>query len=198
MQAGRQERGGLPRRRSRIERNLTFLLKLVLLFVVGAMALSLVGDMLDRIRTATAVVIGAIFFTYLVLPAVRLLGRRMPLGAAVAAVYLGIFVVLGFILSVVVPALLEDGKSLATAFPSIIHKAQAFVSDPNNQVLSRLAPPVRGYIVGLPSEVGALAQGIGGQVAAGALGLVLSAVGVLAMAVIIPVLSAYMMLEGES
>ena len=160
------------------------------------MALSAVVDFLDRIKSATEVLIGALFFAYLVYPLIRRLRERMPLGAALGLVYLGIFAVIGFLAAVVVPALLDDGQSLAKSLPSIVKSAQIFVTDPNNPVVRHLPGVARDYLAQLPGKIGTIATTFGAGVAQGAISIVFSVVVVIATAIVIPVVAAYMILEG--
>jgi predicted PurR-regulated permease PerM len=187
-----------PLRRSRGERRLTYALKVLLTIVLGAWVLSGALDFLGHIRSVTIIVIGAVFFTYIVHPLVRRLTGRMPMIWAIVLVYFGLALILGFGAAVVVPALANDSQSLVKSYPAIVHNAQTYVSDPANPILTRLPLSAREWLTGLPTQLGLLGEKYGGAAAARILGILLSTVSVLATVVVIPVLSVYLMLESEA
>jgi len=181
--------------RSRAERRLTYWLKLLLTVVLAALVLSGVLDFLGRIASVTAILIGAVFFTYLIYPLVRRLQSRMPLGAAIAVVYAGIALLVILGAAFVLPALASDAQSLVREYPSIVHNAQTALADPANPVVRRLPPALRDYLGDLPAKLGILAQRYGGEAASRALNILLSTFAVLATLVIIPVISVYLLFE---
>jgi predicted PurR-regulated permease PerM len=181
--------------RSRAERRLTFWLKLLLTIALAAFVLSGVLDFLGRIRSVTIIVIGAVFFTYIIYPAVRRLQARMPLGAAIAVVYASLALVVFFGAAFVVPALSDDAQSLVHSYPTIVHNAQTTLNDPANPLVRRLPPSVRAYLGDLPAKLGLLVERYAGEAASGALALLLSTFAVLATVVVIPVISIYLLFE---
>ena len=183
------------RRISLVERRVTFALKIVLLIAVSAIVLSVVGDFIARIRSVAIILIGAVFFTYLIYPIVRRLHRRLPLIWSILIVYLGIALIVGFGIAFVAPVIAGEVQALVKQYPRIIHDASAQVNNPNNPLLVRLPQGMRDYLASIPSELGTLGQNYAGQAASQALGLVLSAVGILATIVVIPVISIYLMIE---
>ncbi len=186
------------RPRRRIERRITLGVKVAVLVVLCAIMLSAILSFLGRIHNVTVILLGAIFFTYAVYPAVRRVHQRYPLGWSIAIVYLAIATVVGFGLAVVVPALAGDIQALVRAYPSILRNAQSFFSNPNDPLLSRLPGSVRDYLTQLPAQATDLAQKYGGEAARRALEFLLSTVGVVATLIVIPVISAYLMLEIET
>lgn len=182
-------------RRSRAERRVTFALKVLALIVLGAIALSAVLDFLGRVNAFAVIFIGAIFFTYVIFPAVRWFNRRLPVVWSIVVVYLAILIVGGFGLAVVVPALASDAQSLVKAMPSIVHNAQTFFSDPNNPIVARLPAPVRDYLAGLAPQAASLGEHYAGEAATRVFTLLLSTVAVVATVIVIPVISVYLMLE---
>jgi predicted PurR-regulated permease PerM len=187
--------GPARRLRSRGERRVTYALKVVLLVAVSAILCSWVLDFVGRVRSVAFVVVGAIFFTYAIFPAVRALRARMPFGAAIAVVYVAIALVLGFGVSVVLPALSSDVQQLVRSYPVFVQHTETALGDPNNPLVARVPGSVRAYVATLPAEFGTLAQRYGGQAASRTLAILLSAVSVVATLVVIPVISAYLMLE---
>jgi predicted PurR-regulated permease PerM len=173
----------------------TFWLKVALLTVLGAWILAAIFGFLDRVHSFTVILIGAIFFTYVVFPAVRALSRRMPAIVAILIVYAGIAVIAGFAFAFLIPALASDAQALVKAYPGILRNAQAYVADPANPLVARLPQSARDYLNVLPLQLGTLAQHYAGDAASRVLAIVLSTVSLIATVVVIPVISAYLMLE---
>jgi len=186
------------RGRSKFERTVTIWVKVLLAVVLAAIVVSAILSFLGRVATATTIVIGAVFFTYAIYPIVRKLEARMPLGAALALVYVGILALIALGAVFLVPPLVDNSQDLAKSFPSIVANAQAFVGNPNNPITSRLPESARSYLTTLPQQFGAMAQHFGGEVAARTIAIVVSAVTVVATIVVIPVVSAYLIFEAPS
>ncbi len=176
---------------------MTYYVKVALLIVLGAVILSAIFGFLDRVHSFTVILIGAIFFTYVVFPLVRALSRWVPAIAAILLVYAGLVVVAGLAFAFLVPALANDAQSLVKAYPGIVRNAQAYLTDPANPLVARLPQSARDYLNALPLQIGSLAQQYAGEAATRVLSIVLSAVSLIATVVVIPVISAYLMLEHE-
>ena len=101
--------------RSRTERRITVALKLLALIVLAAISLRAVLIFIGHIRSVAIILTGALFFTYLIYPAVRRLNARLPLAWSILLVYfvLAIVAVLG--LSFVVPALAGETQAIVAA-----------------------------------------------------------------------------------
>lgn len=179
------------------ERRVTFALKILALVTLGAIALSAILDFIGRILTVAIILIGAIFFTYAIYPVVRRLSARLPLIWAILIVYAALGLLLAFGVSVIAPALVADVQQLVKAYPAIRHNVDATFTDPNAPILSRLPPPVRAYLASTPSQIAKWVQQYAAQAAAGTVMFVLSFLSVFATVVVIPVISAYLMLEAE-
>jgi predicted PurR-regulated permease PerM len=182
-------------RRSRAERRVTYALKILALISLVAVMLSAVLAFIGRIPSVAVIVIGAIFFTYVIYPLVRRLNTRFSLMWSIVLVYAGIIAVVTFGASVVVPALVDDTQSLVKSTPDIVHNAQAFFGNPHNPVIARLPAPVRAYLEKVPVQLAHVAETYAGDAASRILALLLSVVGILATVVVIPVLSVYLMIE---
>jgi predicted PurR-regulated permease PerM len=180
---------------SRFERRVTLTLKIVLLIAVSAYLFAGAVDFFGRIRSVVVVLIGAVFFTYLIYPLVRRLHERMPLIWAILIVYAGIALVAAFALSVLVPAITAEVQAFAQAYPALIQSAQAFFTDPNNPLIARLPQSARDYLATIPGQLGTLAQHYAAPAVSQALSVVLSAVSILATIVVIPILSIYLIVE---
>ena len=178
-----------------IERRVTYALKILALVVLGAVALSAILAFFGRIPSVTVILVGAIFFTYVIYPAVKFLRDRMPLVAAVLLVYLLIAGIVTFGVATVAPALINDTQSLVKSSPTLVYNAQTFVSDPNNPIFARLPPAIRQYLTTLPVELERKARDYAGEAASRAVGLLASVLGLLATLVVIPVLALYLLME---
>ena len=184
-----------PRRRSRNDRRVTYALKVLALVSLVAVMLSAIVEFIARIPSVAVILIGAIFFTYIIYPAVRFLNARMPMIWAVVIVYLTILAVVAIGISTVAPALIDDTQALVKSLPQLVHSTQVSLSDPKNPVIARFPLAVRTYLAGLLPEFVHRAQGYGGEAASRLFSLAASAVGLLATIVIIPVLALYLLME---
>jgi len=188
-----------PRRPiSRAERQVTYALKVLALISLVAFMLFNVLSFLSRISSVAVIIIGAIFFTYVVYPLVARLNERLPLGAAITIVYAAIVLVIALGIAIVAPPLTTDARDLIANAPTIEKNAVAFIADPNNPLFAHLPMSVRTYIEALPVELSTLTQKYAGEAATKAVGLLLSTVAIIATCIVIPVLSAYMMLDAEN
>jgi predicted PurR-regulated permease PerM len=181
--------------RSRGERRVTYALKVLGVIVLSAIILSAVLSFIGRVPSVAVILIGAIFFTYIIYPAVRWLHARMPLIWAILVVYLTIIALVAIAISTVAPALYDQAQSLVRSTPELVRNAQIFVSDPNNPVIARLPPAVRTYLETVPPQLAGLAQKYAGDAAGRVVSIALSVVGLLATVVVIPVMSIYLMFE---
>jgi predicted PurR-regulated permease PerM len=184
--------------RSRGERRVTYALKVLALIVLSAVILSAILDFIGRIPSVAVIIIGAIFFTYLIYPAVRWLNTRMPLVWSIVVVYIAIAAIAVIGVSTIVPALYEQGQTLVKSTPAIVHNAQTFFEDPNNPIIARLPGSAREYLATVPAELATMAEKYGGDAAGRVVTLALSVVGLVATVVVIPVLSVYLLFEATA
>jgi len=173
----------------------TYALKILLLIALGAAILSAILTFLGRIPSVAVILIGAMFFTYVIYPAVRFLRARMPLVAAVLVVYLAIAGIVGTGIATVAPALVDDTQTLLKSSPALVRNVQASLANPNNPVVARLPLATRTYLATLPVQLEKRARDYAGQAATTAFAVVASAVGLLATIIVIPVLSLYLLVE---
>ncbi|GAC1626999.1 MAG: AI-2E family transporter [Vulcanimicrobiaceae bacterium] len=178
-----------------VERRVTYALKVLALISLGAVMLSAILSFFGRIPSVAVILVGAIFFTYVIYPAVRFLRARMPLVAAILIVYFAIVAIVGTGIATVAPALVDDTQTLVKSSPTLVHNAQAFVSNPDNPVFKRLPLATREYIATIPVDLEKRARGYAGEAASRAVGLLASVVGLLATLIVIPVLALYLLVE---
>jgi len=182
-------------RRSRAERRVTYVLKVLALVALGALILWAVIAFLARIPGVLIVFVGATFFTYAVYPLVRRLNTRMPLWAAIANVYLAIVALVAFGVSVIVPAVASDVQSLVKAMPMLLRSAEHLAEDPNLPLIAHLPPPVRAYAMKLPDQVIAYVQRSTATGVSQMLALAVSFASIAGTIIAIPVISVYLMIE---
>ncbi len=183
---------------SRVERRVTLWLKVVLLIAVSIIVFGNVLTFLDRIHSVAIILVGAVFFSYLIYPVVRRLNGRMALGWAILIVYAFIAMVLVFGFSFVLPPLIDNSRQLILDMPTIVKNASTWIAEPNNPFLHRLPHSIRDYLAKTPEQISQLGTKYASTAATSAFTILLSTVSLAATFIVIPVLAAYMMLESES
>ncbi len=187
----------LRRRTSRTERRVTFWLKTLGLIAVAIWVLVHVLAFLGNVRATAILVVASIFFAYLIYPLVRRFNERLPLLWSLIAVYALIAVVGAAIVQLLIPPLVTDVQNLVRALPGLVSHASQTLSDPNNRYIRWLPLQERSYLASLPAQIVSWLQTNAFDTATKTLTVVLSTVSVVATLVIIPILSAYMLLESE-
>ncbi len=169
------------------------LLSLVLIFLIIR---SVIG-FLERIGPIVLVIIGAIFFAYLIYPVVRWLNKHLPLIIAILLVYATIIglVVLG--LSYLIPALGAEVTTLVHDWPALSARIQGVVNNANNPIIAHAPAPVRHEIAKLPKEIVAWIQTHGAKAASNAIAVILGTAAFIGAMVVIPVLAAYLLYDSE-
>jgi predicted PurR-regulated permease PerM len=189
-------KGPTPRRPiTRGERRVTYALKIL---VVVALSIYLVVGVLDffaAIRTTGLLVVGSVFFAYLIYPLVRRLNERVSVGWSITIVYVMIALFLVVAVLLVVPPLADQSQKLVQQFPAFVSKAQVELASPTNPLLLRIPLASRNYLASLPGQFGTFVQTYGVDYAQKTLTIVLSAVTVIATVIIVPVLAAYMLID---
>ena len=183
----------------RADARVTYWLKVLALIALTVFMLSSVLHFLARIPAVTVVLIGTIFFTYLIYPAVHAIHRRgVSLGGSVAIVYILALLIVAFGFSFVIPPLIHEMQQLAGATPSFVAAVQRFISDPNSPGAHFLPQEVREYLVTVYTQIAAYVQRSAAQLTTGFFTIVLSTFSLVATLVIIPILSIYLIFEAES
>jgi predicted PurR-regulated permease PerM len=196
MNAPAARKGPTPRRPiTRGERRVTYALKI--LFVVALAIYLIVGalNFFAAIRATGLLVVGSVFFAYLIYPLVRRLNERTPVGWSIAIVYVMIALLLAFAVLLVVPPLVDQSQKLVQQFPAFVAKAQNELAYPTNPLLLRIPVASRNYLASLPGQLGTFVQTYGINAAQKTFTILLSAVSVLATVIIVPVLAAYMLID---
>jgi predicted PurR-regulated permease PerM len=180
---------------SRNERRLTFALKVLATIALAIYLLVNLLNFLGAIRSTGLIIVGSLFFAYLVYPLVRRLSERLPAIVAILIVYALIVLVVGTALVVVVPALGNDVANFAKTVPALTAQFQNELVAPHNVLLRRIPETDRLYVANLPSQFGAVVEKYGIDTLQRSLTVVLSTVSIVATLIVIPVLAAYMLLE---
>lgn len=152
----------------------------------------------ERIGVIFVIIIGAIFFAYLVYPIVKWLNRKLPLLPAILLVYAAIagLVVLGLIY--LIPAITSEVTTLAREWPSIQAKIVGWVRDPNNQLFSHAPAFVRDEAARAPREIVAWFQTHGMAAAGNAIMVLIGTAAFIAACIAIPVLGGYLLYDSET
>lgn len=180
------------------EARVTYALKCLMVAVLAVYLGSFVADFLARIHTVVLLVVVAVFFAYLIYPAVQLLRRRMPLVLAIAVVYVVLLALLVAAGAFLIPRLMDDAQSLVTHYPELSSQASAFATDPNNPVLSRLPSGVRDEIIQVPTRIAEWLRVNGAQAIQRTLPIVVGTFAAVATFVIIPLITAYLLLDMDN
>lgn len=183
---------------NRAEARVTYALKVLALVTIAGFILVMVLQFLYRIKTFAIIAIGTIFFTYLIYPSIRWLrGRGVSLGGAIAIVYIAIAGVVAFFLSFVIPPLIGEVKELVVQTPSFVQNTQASIESPHSPLAHFLPESLRDWLAQLPSQFVLNVQQYATTAATSFLGILVSTFSVVGTVIIIPVLSIYLLLEGD-
>ncbi|MBV8722115.1 MAG: AI-2E family transporter [Candidatus Eremiobacteraeota bacterium] len=188
------DRGSNPWR-GLTDARLTFALKILMVVVLAIYTAQFAMEFLDRIRGVVYVLIGSIFFSYLIYPAVQWLRRRMPLGAAIAVVYAAILVGVVVAVWLIVPRLVDETQTLVQRYPDFVVRMNALVNDPNDPVTSRLPDFARSELGKLPTQIVAWGRLHGLEAFSHILSVLAGTFVIVATFVIIPLITAYLLLD---
>jgi predicted PurR-regulated permease PerM len=183
---------------SRNERRVTYVLKVLIAAAVAIYLLVGVLNFFGAIRTTGLLVVAAVFFAYLVYPLVRRLNNYLPLIWSVLIVYVVILIVAVVGALLLAPPLVEEFQRLGMQIPSFVRETQTQLNNPTNPLLLRIPENARAYLASLPAQFGNIVQTYGFDAAQKTLTIVLSTFSLIAAAIIVPVLAAYMLLDAEN
>jgi len=178
-----------------MESRTTSALKTLALIVLSLLLAAGGVEVLRQLGNSGIVIMAAILITYLILPLVGFLQRRMPLALALLLTYVAIAAILAFAFVVIVPPLVDQAHQLITNLPSAVVTLQHDLSNPENPIVKKLPPDVRAYLNNLPAQMNAIVAKYGLGVVQGTLGAFFSIVTLFLSLIIIPVLSAYLFFD---
>jgi predicted PurR-regulated permease PerM len=172
--------------------------KILLSVLLIIMIFSYVIRFVERIGIIFLIIIGAIFFAYLVYPIVKWLNRKLPLIVAILLVYAVIagLIVVGLVY--LIPAVSSEIATLVRDWPSIQGKIVAWVQSPNNQLLHHAPKFVRDQIAAAPREIVSWIQKNGALAAGNAIMVVVGTAAFIGACIAIPVLGAYLLYDSET
>jgi predicted PurR-regulated permease PerM len=177
------------------EERVTYALKLLMVLVLVAYLGHYIGGFLTRIRAIVYILIGAVFFAYLIYPAVHFLSRWMKRIFAILIVYAAILGVVAVAVIFLVPHLVEDVGRIASQTPGAIATVNGMLNDPNDPVLSRLPPWMRVQLVRIPDEAIVWFKIHGAETIGRSATMLLGTFVAIATFVIIPLITAYLLLD---
>ena len=180
------------------EERVTYWVKVLLLITLALYLISGVLAFLARIESIAILLIAAIFFAYLLYPAVRALNLRLPLIGAILVVY-GVLAILAVVLlTLVLPALSNEVSTIVQNYPQWVSRLQLEMRYPDRAYVARLPEWLRLYIAGLPNQYVSYFHAHGYDAAMGALTFAAGTLTFVAALVIVPVISAYLLMDSES
>lgn len=180
------------------DERLTFAIKVLLAVVLALYVLTQILGILARVGTITFLLIGAIFFAYLIYPVVRWLNRKLPLIAAILLVYATLILLLVVTLIVVVPALTADVAGLIKQYPLLVARVTDYIHNPRDPIVSHMPDWMKHEILIAPDRIVLWTRLHGVEAISHALQLVLGTVAAVASVIVVPVLAAYLLMDSEN
>ncbi len=170
------------------------LFSIVLVFLIFETLIRFV----ERIGIIFLIIIGAIFFAYLVYPIVKWLNGRLPLIVSILLVYAVIAGLIVFGLIYLIPAVTNEITTLVRDWPSIQSKIVAWVQNPNNELLKHAPKFVRDQLASAPRQIVTWLHSHGTAAAGNAVMVVIGTAAFIGACVAIPVLGAYLLYDSET
>lgn len=183
---------------SRNERRVTFALKVLATIAIALYLLAGVLNFLGSIRSTGLLIVGSLFLAYLIYPLVRRLNQQMPVIVSIIVVYAFIAMLLALTVTLVAPQIGNDIAGFMKSFPQLMEQLQTQLLTPTNPLIARIPLDDRAYLANLPTQFNALVQQYGADTLQKTLPVLLSAVGVIATLVIVPILAAYMLMDASN
>ncbi len=183
--------------RSLTDARITYVLKVLMVIVLAFYAGDYIAGLLSRIRGVVYILVGAVFLAYIIYPAVHWLHRRMSLVLSIVVIYLGIvgaIIVAGMF---IVPHVMEDVEMLVHRYPEIVARLDSIVYNPRDPVTSRLPLWAQNQIADIPSTTGAWIRTKGLQSFGQLTAVLAGTLAVVAVFIVIPVVTAYLLLDLE-
>jgi len=176
---------------ARITYALKVLMVLVLAFYAGEFVLAILG----RLRTVVYIVVAAIFFAYLIYPAVQRLRKYMPLVAAIVLVYA--LIVAGLVVAAlfVVPHVMADGQQLVTRYPGLVERFHSILYNPSDPLTAQLPPWMRDELARAPEQLAAWVKLRGLQVFGQLVVFLAGTIAIVAIFIVVPMVTAYLLLD---
>jgi hypothetical protein len=177
------------------DERVTLALKILMILVLAAYLGHFLIGFFARIRGIVYILIGAVFFAYLIYPAVHWLTRWMRRIYAILIVYAGILAVLGVAGTFLLPRIVSDIGQIVAQTPATVASINAMLNDPNDPVMSKLPPWMRAELVKIPDQAILWIKVHGVETVGKAMVLLMGTFVAIATFVIIPLITAYLLLD---
>ncbi len=172
--------------------------KMLLSVVLIGVMLYYAIHFVERIRLVTLIIVGAIFFAYLIYPIVRWLNRKLHLILAILVVYAVLVGLIAIGLSYLIPSLSAEFQTLSHDGPAILINIEKFLTSPQTPIIGHAPEVVRKELAQLPNQAIVWFQKHGGGAATGAVTVLLGTAAFLGAIIVIPVLAAYLLFDSEN
>jgi len=171
--------------------------KILLSVVLIGVMLYYAIHFVERIKLVALIIIGAIFFAYLIYPVVRWLNRKLHLILAILLVYAVLAGLIAIGLSYLIPSLSAEFTTLSHDGPAILINIQKFLTSPQTPIIGHAPEVVRKELAQLPNQAIVWFQKHGGGAATGAVTVLLGTAAFLGSLIAIPALAAYLLFDSE-
>jgi predicted PurR-regulated permease PerM len=178
----------------RLNRNLKF----VALTCLSVALAAVVYLFLARIKLVVVILVGAVFFAYLIYPAVNRLQRgRFPRWAAIACVYVGLALIIGAAFAYIGPVIGDEARHLTREFPNLVGETRDAIVNANSSIVASVPEEARRALAGGLDNLIAQLQTAAAQIAGQAISVIASLAGVITVAILVPLLAFYILLDAE-
>jgi len=178
-------------------KRLTALQVLATLVLTGLLVYG-IAMFLVRVQAVLVIAIAAIFVAYVIYPLVHWLSRRMPVIVAILVVYLIIAIILALILVFMIPPLIADTATFARGVPRMIVAVSDDIVNPHNPIFAWLPAPIRAYLATVPEQLVGFTEHYAFSAIHQIATYLVSAVALIATLIVVPILTAYMLLDQEN
>lgn len=180
------------------ETRVTRTLKLLGIVALSAALLWAALMLLSKIKIVLFILLGAVFFAYLVYPPVRFLrGRGLPLWLSILIVYVILGAIVGTAAGFGGPAIAGEAKTFSRDLPNLMQQLRDGLVNANNNVLAAVPIETRQTAANYLNNGFATLEAAAGAYAGKALSILLSVVSVISALVIIPILAFYILLDAD-
>lgn len=177
------------------DERVTFALKVLMIVVLAIYVGEFVVDALERIRGVVYVLIGSIFFAYLIYPIVQWLRRRMPLALAIVVIYVAIVLAIFIVGWFIVPRIGDESQTLMQRYPAIVVRLHDLITNPNDPVTAHLPNFLKTELGQLPSQVVTWVKQHGFSTFGHVLTVLAGFAILIATFIVIPLLTLYLLLD---
>ena len=153
---------------------------------------------IETVGDVFLVIVGAVFFAYLIYPIVRWLNKKLPLIISILAVYAVIAALVVVGLMYLIPAITNEVTTLIHTWPQLQAKLEAYVRNPNNKLFAHAPAAIREDIAHLPQTIAAWVQKNGAATVGNAFSVVVGTATFIGVCIVIPVLAAYLLFDSET